>query len=182
MSDRILEPDDVCRWTAPDSDDCGCEPFEWGPTVTPQASRGQIVMGQNGPVLEAASGNCLLVPVFLARGRIGLLIHLGRDESLGDADAAFVRKAFGKFPQLKESPRIGFISSAEIRAVYGRQIEQLQEVFRDCTHSPRFEEFQVGCAEDEEGAMSVEVYLDTGRAELTIEDDFAEPQVIRYGP
>jgi hypothetical protein len=116
---------DVYRWTASDTDDHEAEPFEHDFYTHSHASRGQIVLAQDRQApLTACSGNCLLIVLYWKQSRTGMIIHLGRDDRLFDAD--FITGIFTEYCELKESPHINYLSTEELLKVYRQQITDLE--------------------------------------------------------
>jgi hypothetical protein len=178
--------DDLARWSAPSILHDGYEEFEFGYGIEPKASMLQAAMGQDGPELEATSGICLLIPIYVRRHKVGLLIHLWRDEQLSDEGAELIRKPFEKFPELADGPIVGFVSSEKVRAEFPDQIKAARELIKTFAPSARFHDIDAETSEGKTfsdagaGPMSLEVSLHTKTGELKVWDDYGSYKLIEY--
>ncbi len=178
-------PDDVARWSAPLLIYDGYEQFEFGYGIEPKASMLQVVMGQNGPVLEAASAVCLLIPIYVLKHKIGLIIHLWRDEDLGNESAELIRKPFEQYPEIAVEPIVGFVSSQTIRTEHATQIGEAKALIETLAPSARFhdiivQEPKTSPPDPNQDPMGVEIHLDTEKGVLDVRDDFGPDQTIMY--
>lgn len=178
MADKFIEHDDIPAWSGHSTFRDGNTDFElkYGPHA--KVSMMQAMLGQNGPILEAGSGNCLLIVVYVQKLDAGLLIHLWRDEDLSEEAADVIRKPFEKYPQLCDEPIVGFVSSPSVIEMFPNQIPHSQALISSITRNARFHNIQA--AEDSEGWMGVTVFLDTSKGKLHIEDDNGPNSVIDY--
>src|SRR5687767_4482274 len=126
MSDLPFQPDDIARWSDASLKHDGFEEFEFGPMLDPEASTLQAVMGQDGPELSAKSGSCLLVPIYVPKHKVGLVIHLWPDEHLSEEGAKLIRKPFEKHSELKDEPIVGFVSSEGVGTLHTAQINEVR--------------------------------------------------------
>jgi hypothetical protein len=180
-----LAHDEVARWSAPTAHEKGDPPYECGPCVARDAGMDQAVLAQNGPVLEARSGICLLIPVYAPKTKIGAVIHLWRNGSMYPPQAELIRRVFTDFPELCDEPNVGFVSSQEINDANPVQLVQAKELVRSLAPTARLRDILVVAKEsldvdwektDSFHEISVEISLGTRHGQLLVQDDFGEDQ------
>jgi hypothetical protein len=179
----MIQEGEVYKWTAYDTDEREAERFENDYWTTPEVSRGQIVMAKNSKSLETASGNCLLIVLYIAAEKSGILMHFGRDEELADGDAELIREVFDKFPELRDSPKIRFLSTNELLASFGKQVADLHQLFLEITVSPQMDDvilnpFRGKTMKENDCPMSCSVNFDTRTAVLTVRDYYGPEQKV----
>lgn len=178
MANKFIEHDDIPAWSGHSTSRNGNTEFELKYGEHEKVSMMQAMLGQNGPILEAGSGNCLLIVVYVQKLDAGLLIHLWRDDDLSEEAADLIRKPFEKYPQLCEEPIVGFVSCPSVIEMFPGQIPQSQGLIDSITRNARFH--NINAAEDSEGGMGVSVFLNTATGKLIIQDDNGADSVIDY--
>src|SRR6516162_6020265 len=142
-----LPPNVVAKWVAPTSNEKNRPAYECGPCSTEtkyQVGMDQAGLAQNGPVLIARSGSCLLMPIYAAFSKIGALIHLWRNEYLWDEQRSLIRDVFVRFPELSDRPTVGLVSSPKLRDENQLQLEQAHALILSLAPIARFVEILVG--------------------------------------
>ena len=182
---RMPNEHERAKWTSDDSDASGFPEFEIGSDVNPDASRGQIVLACNcADHLAARTGVCLVIMVYHAATRVGMLIHIGRDEEISDEEMEFIRKPFDAYPQIDQEPEIAFVSSKALRAEFSRQLEELEKEFDTITDNARVRHIMVAEVpegEDECSPICCEVRLDTVNGVVYVRDDYGDDQEVTLG-
>ena len=130
MSAPSIHPNEIAKWSAPSTWFDGEQEFDLGPLVNHAASMQQAVLGKDGPTLDAASGVCLLIPIYIPAHKLGLLIHLHREADLDEESSDLIRQPFEKFTALRENPYVGFVSTKALSRKYARQITEGAELSR----------------------------------------------------
>jgi len=189
----ILPPDHVAKWSAPTAHhDDKSPPFACGPHVSNRASMDQAVLAQNGKILEAASGVCLLIVVYLAKLKLGAVIHLWRNHELWTEQQDLIRNVFTQFPQLSGNSYVGFVSNQNIEAELPELATAAKVLIRTLAPDARIEDVWVNSYDhpdvdpqevdpdliEMEYQMSVDVALGTAAGTLIIFDDFGETATI----
>lgn len=176
-----LKTGDVAIWRGEDAADSGEELFECGYGLSTRAGTNEAVMGQNGPLLEARSGVCLVIPIYVPRHRLGLIVNLSREEQLFLGEAKLISQPFEQFGQLKVAPIVCFVSSPSVRDEYLQQIAEARDEILSVAPTATFREILVGEAGNSAGwdeRMGVAVFLDTATGRVTVEDDYGDRQQI----
>ena len=82
----VLPPRHIAKWSTPTTHRDDPSPlYDCGPHVLHEASMDQAVVTQDGRMLEARSGVCLLIAVYVSKLKLGAVIHLWRGEGCGIA-------------------------------------------------------------------------------------------------
>jgi hypothetical protein len=143
----------------------------------------QAGLAQNGPVLIARSGSCLLMPIYAAFSKIGALIHLWRNEYLWDEQRSLIRDVFVRFPELSDRPTVGLVSSPKLRDENQLQLEQAHALILSLAPIARFVEILVGSEPQEHTdpelhdlEMSVELLIGTYCGKVVVDDDYGKLQ------
>lgn len=187
----ILPRDQVAKWSAP-TDEGNVPCFEVGPNVEPDASMDEAVLSQNGTRLDARSGVCLLIAVYVPALKLGAVIHLNRNEYLWSEQRELIRDVFTRFPQLSDVPYVGFVSNKDVEAESPDMVAQAKELILSLASTARIEEVWVNSIDHPDCdrellepevlamdcPMSVEVCLGTSAGKLLILDDYGETQTI----
>ncbi len=175
MDKAFIKSDDIPAWSGPSVFHDGNVEYELKLGEHEKVSMMQAMLGQGGPTLEARSGVCLVIAVYVPRHEAGLLIHLWREEELSHEAADLIRKPFERFRQLADSPTIWMLTSSRLNATYPNQMDQAKAVIRQLAPTAQFREIVVTDKEDE---ISVDVELHTQKGELAVNDDFGTDVVI----
>ncbi len=181
----ILAPDEIARWSSPECHAAGVEPYKCGYCFDPHVHPAQSAVAQNGVVLSASSGICLIIVGYAERAKLGLLVHLNRDDMLSECDADLISNPFAMFPQLAEGLIVQFVSSEEVWRQHPEQLRQAKE--RIVSTAPRaiLHDLLVGgrrLAHSDEDVigdmppMSVDVFLDTTSGILEVIDEYGPPR------
>jgi hypothetical protein len=190
MSD--LPPNVVAKWSASTDKGEVVLSFESGPDVEPDASMEEAVLAQNGKRLDARSGVCLLVAVYVPALKLGAVIHLNRNEDLWPEQEALIRGVFTRFPQICDAPYVGFVSNKAVEAETPDMASQAKELVRTLAPTARIEDVWVNSFDHPdwdrellepellamESPMSVEVHLGTAVGKLLILDDYGKERTI----
>ena len=178
MSKPRLSPDDILIWSGHSTFRDGNTEFENSYGTHAKASMMQAVMGQNGPTLEAESGSCLLIPIYVLKHKLGLLIHLWRDQDLSKESRDLIRKPFEKYAELLVKPIVGFVSSETMRQLYPGQIPEARKLLTTLSRTARFHD--ITAAENRLAEMGIGVSLNTYSGKLHVHDDYGEDTIIDY--
>lgn len=188
----ILPPKHVAKCSAATDDGKVVLAFESGPDVEPDASMEEAVIAQNGARIDARSGVCLLIAVYVAKLKLGAVIHLNRNPSLWPDQQALIQDVFTRFPQLCEAPYVGFVSNKDVEAAQPDMATEAKELVRTLAPTARIEDLWVNSFDHPDWdrellepellalklPMSVEVCLGTAVGKLLILDDYGKEQTI----
>ncbi|MFL5329225.1 MAG: hypothetical protein ACJ8C4_09935 [Gemmataceae bacterium] len=189
----VMQRDWVAKWSAHNAHHTETAPaYACGAHVSPKASMDQAVLAQNSKRLDARSGVCLLIVVYVPVERLGAIIHLWRNDELWPEQQELIRNVFTQFPQLCKHPYVGFVSNKKVERQQPRPAIQAKELVRSLAptanienlwvNSPDHPDFEPESLEAELLAlkcpMSVEVCLATCTGKLLIADDYGEPRII----
>jgi hypothetical protein len=135
----------------------------------------QAIMGKKGPTLRAESVNCLLIPIYVNKHKVGCLIHLWPDFGLTDEAADLIRRPFEDYPELKENPTVGSVSSDNMRNQYPNQICEVKRLIRSIAPAAVFYDIAMDKAEK----MSAGVKVQTDTREFTFTTTSARTRILR---
>lgn len=170
--------DDLAVWSGRSLQHDGYEQFAFGFGYSPEAEMQQAVMAQNGQVLSARSGICLVIPVYVAKHRLGLLVHLARELSLSEEAAWLITAPFDAFAELRENPVVGFVSSVAAAQDCGAQIFSARELI--AARSPKVVFRDIITASGKNDDMHVDVFVDTKNGQVHAFDDYGTDQLLDF--
>lgn len=189
---EVLPASHVAKWSVSTDDDKVILSFESGPGIEPDASMEEAVLAQNGKMLDARSGVCLLIAVYVPALKLGAVIHLNRNGHLWPEQEKLIRAVFTRFPQLCDAPYVGFVSNKAVEEESPDMAIQAKELIRSLASTDRIEDVWVNSIDhpdcdrellepellEMECPMSVEVCLGTAAGKLLILDDYGKPETI----
>ncbi len=187
MSAIVLPPSHVARWSATSSNETDAPPFEVGRKLSPRAGMDQAVLGQDGPRLEAVSGICLLIAIYVPPTKLGAIVHLWREDSLWHTQADLIHRVFNQYPAMTEATFAGFVSSLEVMQRHPVQLSEAKELISSLAPNAAITDLIVESSSHPNAdpelvkrgfEMSVELYLGTWAAKLLIQDDYGTDQEI----
>lgn len=182
----------IARWSARRDEPPA---YECAPCVPPEAtdaSMDEAVFAQNGTRIDARSGVCLLIAVYVPGLKLGGVIHLNRNKFLWPEQRELIQAIFTRFPQLGDHPRVAFVSSKDVEAEQSDMALQAKNLIRELAPTARIEDLWVNslghpdCNREAlelellamELPMSVEICLGTACGKLLILDDYGLSRTI----
>lgn len=178
MTQPFLAHDDIPCWSGPSTFHNGNKAYElkWG--THEFVSMMQAMLGQNGPILEAGSGNCLVIAIYIPIHQAGLLIHLWRDLTLSTEAADLISEPLKKFSQLTHDPLVVMLTSNALNQTYSTQMDQAKQLIHSLAPGARFHDV---LATHRGSKISVSLILETSQALLRVEDDYGKDSFVDYG-
>lgn len=166
----FISPDEIPAWSGESTRHDGFPEYELKIGLHSEVSMMQAMVGQDGPILEAHSGNCLVIAAYSVEHRAGLLMHLWREENLDEEASNLITKPFQEFQELCENVIVHFLSSERYDAECPNQMLQAKKLIAGLAPSSTIHVVNV---EDRDGEFEATVELRTAEAKLVIHDDFA---------